>query len=73
MSLYSLCISNKPIIWFLRSQEARRRLHVARGRYRYSNMMQHVKSGKEKSLKKSIKDSDSKAISNTAHGHLVGG
>lgn len=70
--LYFLCIFSK-IICFLKSQEARRRLHIARDRCLDSNKMQYIKSGKEESEKKSIKSSNNKAVSNAVQTHLVGG
>ena len=61
------------IIWFLKWQEARRRLHTARDRCLDRNKMQYIKSGKEESKKKSVKSSNSKAVSNAVQTHLVGG
>ena len=70
--LYFLCILSK-IICFLKSQEARRRLHIARDRCLDSNKMQYIKSGREESEKKSIKSSNNTAVSNAVQTHLVGG
>ena len=53
--VFSCAFPTRLIIWFLKSQKARRRLHTARDRCLDSNKMQYIKSGKEESEKKSVK------------------
>lgn len=59
-----MCVSNKSNYLVSQSQEARRRLRVARDRKICSNRMQRLKSVKGERGKKSIKDNN-KAVSNS--------
>lgn len=70
--VFSCAFPTRLIIWFLKSQKARRRPHAARDRCLDSNKMQCIKSGKEESEKKSVKSSDNKAVSDAVQTHLVG-